>query len=277
MYCPNCGREISVSSRFCPYCGAAVSEEQPRAWAPDADRPLDSLPARDLSQLLNETFGTYRRYFRQFLILAFLPQIFFLVAIPAPFGLSVILVIAGAVVYVVASAATAYAVAQQCTGSDVRVGPCLAQAWNRVVVLIVTAVLFLLALAGSAVLMVIIVGIPLFFYLLVSWFFIEQAIMIEGKGITEAFRRSRSLVKGTWWRVFGIGVVFAVILVVLGVLGGLVSTGIGLGSPTAGAIIGALVNALIFPIAPIGATLVYFDLRVRKEGYTLREMASEVA
>ena len=36
-------------------------------------------------------------------------------------------------------------------------------------------------------------------------------------------------------------------------------------------------STLLTPILHIGATLVYFDLRVRKEGYTLETMAAEVA
>ena len=277
MYCPNCGRQISEGSHFCPYCGADVEGTPLPSEEREADASRASIPPKDLDQLLGETFGIYRRYPGQFLFLGFLPQIPSLLSIAAPGWLSVLLTIIGVAAYILVGGAAAYAVAQQSLGREIDVGYCLSKAWSRAFTLIGASVLLLLALAGSAVLMVIIVGIPLFFFLLVSWFFVEQAIMIEGQGSIEAFGRSRNLVRGTWWRVFGIGVVFGVILIVLGVIEGFVSSGVGLASPTAGAIIGAIISMFIFPIAAIGATLVYFDLRARKEGYDLQEMASEVA
>jgi hypothetical protein len=37
-----------------------------------------------------------------------------------------------------------------------------------------------------------------------------------------------------------------------------------------------VVNVFALPIGFIAGTLVYFDLRVRKEGYTLEQLAAEV-
>ena len=82
--------------------------------------------------------------------------------------------------------------------------------------------------------------------------------------------------RGSWWRVFGIGVVFVLIefgllmvsLIAASILASLI--------PAMGDILNTGVGALLFPINAVGATLVYLDLRVRKEGYTLEEMASEI-
>ena len=43
-----------------------------------------------------------------------------------------------------------------------------------------------------------------------------------------------------------------------------------------GTIAGSAVSALILPVMLIGRTLVYLDLRVRKEGYRTDTLASEV-
>ncbi len=43
--------------------------------------------------------------------------------------------------------------------------------------------------------------------------------------------------------------------------------------PTVGATIGAI---LATPIGIIGATLLYYDLRVRKQGYSLETLATEL-
>ena len=95
--------------------------------------------------------------------------------------------------------------------------------------------------------------------------------MIEGKGSIAALGRSMELVRGSWWRVFGIGVVFALILLatskVVSELGDIILIGL---------IVPAVATVLVLPILLIGRTLVYLDLRVRKEGYTLDALASEV-
>ena len=131
-------------------------------------------------------------------------------------------------------------------------------------------------LIGSVILWLVVIGIPLFFYLAVSLFFYIQPIMLEGQGPTAALGRSRELVRGSWWRIFGIGVVFVVIAGVLGLIGSIPAIILGSISPVLADVATAAVQVLILPISYIGATLVYFDLRVRKEGYTLDMMALEV-
>ena len=48
------------------------------------------------------------------------------------------------------------------------------------------------------------------------------------------------------------------------------------GSPVLGAVGFGLVAALITPVTAIGSTLVYIGLRVRKEGYYLDTLASDM-
>ena len=42
-------------------------------------------------------------------------------------------------------------------------------------------------------------------WLAVVLYFASQAVVAEGRPPIEALRRSRELVRGQWWRVFGIG------------------------------------------------------------------------
>ena len=84
----------------------------------------------------------------------------------------------------------------------------------------------------------------------------------------EALRRSRELVAGQWWRVFGIGILFSVMI---GVVGGIISLG---ASAVADAtdrevfvLLGSMLSdVLTIAFTAIAATLVFFDLRVRQEG-----------
>ena len=92
-------------------------------------------------------------------------------------------------------------------------------------------------------------------------------------GVVASFRRSAVLVKGEWWRVFGIGccyvLVFAIPLVFALML-------LRQADPLLGILVSAVISTAAMPWMFIGATLVYFDLRLRKEGFTLETLASEI-
>ncbi len=143
-------------------------------------------------------------------------------------------------------------------------------------VLALTLLLSMLILLGAGMLMIVIIGIPLFFYLLVALFFYTPAIMLEGKDIIGSLGRSRQLVAGSWWRIFGIGIVFVLLLLGLSVTASIPGIIFSFISPYLASIYSAVVNILLFPIVIIGMILVYIDLRVRKEGYTLTQMVYEV-
>ena len=182
----------------------------------------------------------------------------------------------GVFLSILAGGASVSAVVDQHLGRPIDVWGCYKRAWNRVLSLVVVFLVVSLALSGSAILMIIIVGIPLFFWLLVVWFYATEAIIIEGEDPISALGRSYGLVKGTWWRVFGIGVVFVLVLITLSIVGGIPALVVASINPVTGALLSAVVSSLILPVFLIGRTLVYFDLRARKERYTLEVLASEV-
>ena len=283
MYCPKCGHENVPDARFCAICGSPLATQ---AGPPDArpsppsEQRVGLIPHRDLGELIGETFSVYREHFWPFVLIALVPQVPSIVSAVIP-GLGstffdVIFVLLGFLLSILAGGAAAWAVAQQYVAPKVDVGECFTRAWNRVLSLIIAFVLVGLALLGSAILSLVIIGIPLFFYLVVIWFFTTEAIMIEGRGPIAALGRSRELVRGSWWRVFGIDVVYVLIL-----LGIFIAAGVAVGiafvfGSVAGNLVFAVVSVLVTPIFFIGKTLLYFDLRVRKEGYTLDVMASEI-
>ncbi len=223
---------------------------------------------------MGETFRLYKGSFGVFVTIIFLAHIPFIVQALVPNqALFVVLTIAGIFLYVLASGATACAVASIYLGRDVNVKWCYLRAWERARSLWGSAIVLTVALLVS---FITVVGIPLFFFLLVSWFFYVQAIMLEGRrGPREALGESRQLVKGSWWRIFGIGIGFFALLIVVNIAaiipGAIVSTF----NPLAGTLLISIAGAVATPISYIGATVVYCDLRARKEGYTLERMASE--
>jgi hypothetical protein len=242
-----------------------------------ADRPQGSIPTRDLGSLIGETFGVYGRSFWPFVSIAFLGQVPAVVAILTPELLSAALSLIGTFTSLLAGLALIHAVMQQYTGSrQVDVGECFSRALNRFIIALAAIIIFILVLIGSTILMIILVGIPILFYMLVIWFFHQQAIIVEHRGPIEALGRSRELVKGTWWRVFGIGTVFVLLLLALSLPGVIVGLVFGIFNDALGSLVITLTNLLVLPLLSVSATVVYIDLRVRKEGYDLETMAAEL-
>jgi len=276
--CPSCGQENTADASFCAACGTPLTEDGAPSLAlgTPAGARVGSIPRRDLGDLVGETFRVYGAHFWPFFLMALVPQVPSLVntlSLPAP--LAVLLVLASVVLSILAGGAFVHAVVKQTLGRTIDVRQCYDVAWRRVLSLAGAFILFVIALLGVSILMIVIVGIPLFFWLLVVWFFAAEAIMVEGKGPVSALGRSRELVRGSWWRLFVIGVVYVFIsigmlvplLIAYAVLANL--------NEVVANLYQFLAVAAIAPIASIGAVLVYFDLRVRKEGYTLDRLAAE--
>jgi hypothetical protein len=105
-------------------------------------------------------------------------------------------------------------------------------------------------------------------WLAVALYFASQAVVAEGHSPVDALRRSRELVRGEWWRVFGIGVLFTV---AVGVVSGLISAGAqGIASATDRQVFDLLgtmlADVLTVGFIAVASTLVFFDLRARSEG-----------
>lgn len=136
--------------------------------------------------------------------------------------------------------------------------------------------LFLLVLPGLAVFCAAI-------YLAVRWTLTVAAMMAEDIGPIRGLGRSWNLVSGSWWRTFGILLIVGILqtiisyglFILFGVIAALFSTG-----DFQAAVVqvgGTLLTALVSPITTIAITLLYFDLRVRKEGLDLDQLAQQTS
>jgi len=125
----------------------------------------------------------------------------------------------------------------------------------------------------------------LLLYLTVKLLFIPHAIILDDVGAVDAFRRSFSLVTGYWWRVFGIYILVSLIVqIIVSLLNqgvSLINMGLGLIPGMTDIVIVALggvlmtvISLVIQPIVIIATTLLYYDLRIRKEGFDLLHLAS---
>ena len=263
--CSNCGHDNPAEARFCASCGAQL--------AALTEYGTHRLVAKGLRELVGETLAVYQKGFRPFVLIAFLAQI------PTVLSLAIsatavlwVLAVVGLLLGILAQGAMIHAVIQHYLGRELDVAACYGRAWQKAGRLIIGALLFGGVLIIAALFSLFLIGIPVFFYMLVIWFFFSEAIMVEGKDPLQALGRSRELVAGSWWRVFAFVLIFLGIFIVIGV-GQLVLAPI---STTLADFFSTAAGIVVAPIASIGATLVYFDLRARKEGYSLERLASEV-
>lgn len=106
-------------------------------------------------------------------------------------------------------------------------------------------------------------------YLLIRWSLIWPVVLLEGEGPINALSRSAELVKGNWWRVFGIMAAFIIMLILIGLI-----LNISVGAiPIAGPFV---VGILVAPILPVLHILLYYDLRTRNAPYSLDTMEGEL-
>jgi hypothetical protein len=121
-------------------------------------------------------------------------------------------------------------------------------------------------------------------WLVIAWSVALPVMLVEGKGGPGALGRSFRLVEGRWWATAGrFLVAYILVFVIAGVASGLISAlASGLVSDTStGALIleragSFLVSLVTTPFIAAVTTLVYFDLRVRKEGFDLALLAERM-
>ncbi len=123
---------------------------------------------------------------------------------------------------------------------------------------------------------------PLWIWIWVSWVVVMPVMFIENAGLGAAMGRSWRLVEGRWWRTFLI--VFLIFIVFYAVRFAL-SAFIALGQTLLQLVIsplvvvwisgatGVIVDSLVNPVFQIAIVLIYFDLRVRREGLDLFQLA----
>jgi membrane-anchored glycerophosphoryl diester phosphodiesterase (GDPDase) len=189
----------------------------------------------------------------------------------------IILVVAYIVCGILVVGALIHAVSEQYLRQRISIRQAYGFAWKRLGAMLGAGILASLAIGGIVAVSVsvaalswvgwilLVVGSCASIYLMIRWIFVLPAALLEGLGPTAALSRSSALVKKNWWRVLGITLVVALISAAISLILGMI--------PTVGAI---LASILVTPIYMIASTLLYYDLRVRKEGYSLEALASEL-
>jgi hypothetical protein len=164
-------------------------------------------------------------------------------------------------------------------GEEAAAGPSLRYGLSRLLPLIVAYFVLAIVLGISAFLLFL----P-FVFLSVKWSVTFAAIVSERAGPFHGMGRSWALTRGHWWRTFGTLLVLALIcfvlyfLVIAG-LGGLIAANEDMSEVTYAVLSTALtiiLFAILYPLIASIITVIYYDLRVRNEGFDLQLLAQGV-
>lgn len=173
--------------------------------------------------------------------------------------------------------AVARVVAASYLGFEIGPGEALRRAAARFPALLGAFVLVHLAELGGFVLCVL-PGLAL----MAMYVLVAPAIAIEEIGAVAGMRRSWRLVRPRFWPVLGIsllsGFIASTLGQILGTVPALIAVAFGGTFAWLGVAAGGVLSQLVsLPIVTIAATLLYFDARIRHEGFDLVVMAANLA
>jgi hypothetical protein len=94
--------------------------------------------------------------------------------------------------------------------------------------------------------------------LLVLWSVVAPVTVLERPGVFAAFGRSREIVRGNGWNVFGVIVIVFVIVFLISIAAGLAVSGLG---SVGRALIQWGVDSAVAPVAALSGSVLYFELQ----------------
>jgi hypothetical protein len=219
---------------------------------------------------------------------SYLPYLVFLllitVAVPPGGGVPVLAIILGAITAVLwmliaqplSVGATTYAMSERYLRHPVSIVDALRAAWKRY-----TTLLWAQAIVG----LVIMVGFLLFIIPGILWTLsyalVAPVIVLEPVNAWEGRQRSWELVTGERGKVFLVLVVVSILTSVVSgaaeaVVPWLIDTS-SLSGQLSLQVLSQLVSYLVIPIPAIATVLLYYDLRIRKEGFDLEMLSQALA
>jgi len=182
--------------------------------------------------------------------------------------------------FVVSTLATAVcfkAVSDAYLGERPAVGPSLRFVGRRLPAVAWVTLLFYVGLIPAFILLFV-PGI----WLGIAWIVAVPALLLEGCRGSKALRRSFRLVRGRWWPTFGaLAVGYVLASVVSAILVEVLILPFGFSATTDAAVIAnelamAVAAVLVTPFTAALTAVIYYDLRVRKEGFDVTLLAERL-
>jgi hypothetical protein len=212
-----------------------------------------------VGEILNAALDLYKRHWQHLITIAF---VFYVVAA----SITLLLTIAfgvwgafgGAIILLIGifwlTGALVEAVADVRDGrGDLSVGDTFGKVWPRVWTLTGASILAGLGIAAGLVLLIV-PGLILFTW----WALIPPAIVLEHKGVFDSFGRSRELVRGNGWSVFGVLIItYLLSSVISGVIRAIFTP---LPDYLGAYIADVIGGSIVAPFSALAITLIYFRL-----------------
>ena len=143
--------------------------------------------------------------------------------------------------------------------ADLGIAETFGHAGARLVPLVVAGILAAVGIFAGL-LLLIVPGLVLWTW----WLVVPAVIVLEHRPVLESFRRSRELVRGTAWPVFGVVVLTVLILIALGLVIAILLAPVD--SDVLRGFLGqAVADSLAAPFVAVAWTLTYFNLREIEE------------
>lgn len=276
--------------------GPGTVSPPPHHGMQDAVAPRElALRERGIGEILDAAITIYRTHWKTFMGIVAIVQVPFvflqaiLIELGAPgegeafgaaqagfFGLAfILLMVQFLIVNPFLTGAITKATADVYLGGTPNLGDTYRYALSRTGTILWVTILYGLVVAGGFILLVV-PGI----YLAVALVFATPSVVVEARRGVDALKRSRALAKGYWWRIFGTlllaMLLFFVAGAILGIPFGLLSLAAGPVSWLVEAIGNSIVTVITTPFFGMLVVLLYFDMRIRKEGFDLALMAQEL-
>lgn len=188
----------------------------------------------------------------------------------------VFMILWASIAFPIASGATTYAISERYLGNDVTIGESLRRGLSHFWPLSIAQITATIRVVFGFFLLVI----PGILWML-SYSLIVPAILIEGQKAIPSLRRSRELIKGFRGKAFCILLIVNLLQLVLAggvdlIAGMLFDAETGSGSVLSAAI-NNLLSIFLTPLGIIAAILLYYDMRIRKEGFDLEMLSRAIA
>jgi hypothetical protein len=180
------------------------------------------------------------------------------------------------IAFPIASGAATYAISERYLGNDVTISESLRRGLSHFLPLSIAQLTATIRVVFGLFLLVL----PGILWML-SYSLIVPAILVEGQKAMPSLRRSRELIKGFRGKAFCILLVVNLLQIVLA--GGVsLLAGLFFDSETSGgAILSSAANNLLSifltPLGIVAAILLYYDMRIRKEGFDLEMLSRSFA
>jgi hypothetical protein len=242
---------------------------------PPTLRPLS------VGEILDVSFTLYRRHFATLGTVALLCSgvpVLLSLYIEASGGvlqnlsLTLVYYVIFTVLSSIATAATVFVVSESYLGRPLTASGALRRATPLLGRLIVCSLLFAIVV-GFGFLLFLVPGVVLLCGLLMAF---PSLVLETGNSPAGALSRSWSLTRGARWRMLGLLTTMVILLYVPIVALGTIATMV---FPSDGTLMLAVVGVmqmLLYPLLYCVLTVAYYDLRVRKEGFDLEVLASNL-